>query len=222
VRSGGVSAVRRIVVLDFDGTVAVGDEPVLAYFRGVAGPEADDVLARWVLTGGTGYRDGYALVADWAAVHEVVEEVRAAAYATSRRELHDGTAAVAAPEGLAELLRRRPADVRCVLVTNAPVDGIEPVLARLGLEGLLDEVLGDAGKPGGMPAVLARLLDEASLPPDRLLSVGDIWCNDLEPAARTGAATAFVDRFQSGEGSPTFRARTLEDLLPDVDRWWSA
>jgi FMN phosphatase YigB (HAD superfamily) len=222
VRSGRDSTVRRIVVLDFDGTVAVGDEPVRAYFRGVAGPEADDVLARWVLTGGAGYRDGYALVADWAAAHEVVEEVRAAAYAASRRALGNGTAAVAVPEGLAELLRRRPADVRCVLVTNAPVDGIEPVLERLGLEGLLDEVLGEAAKPGGMPAVLERLLDAASLPPDRLLSVGDVWRNDLEPAARIGAATAFVDRFGSADGSPTFRARTLEELLPDVERWWSA
>ena len=209
-------------MLDFDGTVAVGDEPVLAYFRGVAGPEADDVLARWVLTGGAGYRDGYALVADWATAHEVVEEVRAAAYAASRAAVHDGTAAVTAPEGLADLLRRRPSDVRCVLVTNAPVEGIEPVLARLGLEGLLDEVVGDARKPDGMPAVLERLLAEASLPADRLLSVGDVWRNDLEPAAAIGAATAFVDRFDAGEGAPTFRARTMEELLPDLERWWSA
>jgi FMN phosphatase YigB (HAD superfamily) len=221
VRSGSVSSVRRIVVLDFDGTVAVGDEPVLAYFRGVAGDDADDVLARWVLTG-DGHRDGYALVADWAAAHGVVERVRSAAYAASRAALHDGSAAVAAPEGLADLLRRRPADVRCVLVTNAPVEGIEPVLARLGIAGLLDELVGDAGKPDGMPEVLARLLDDAGLPADRLLSVGDIWRNDLEPAAAIGAATAFVDRFERGDGTPTFRGRTLEALLPDIERWWAA
>ncbi|GAA4752450.1 HAD family hydrolase [Amnibacterium soli] len=209
-------------MLDFDGTVAVGDEPVLAYFRGVAGPEADDVLARWVVTGGAGYRDGYGLVADWAAAHEVAEEVRSAAYAASRAALHDGTAAVRAPEGLADLLRRRPDDVRCVLVTNAPVQGIEPVLARLGLDGLLDEVVGDARKPDGMPAVLERLLGEAALPADALLSVGDVWRNDLEPAAAIGAATAFIDRFGADEGAPTFRGRTLEELLPDLERWWTA
>jgi FMN phosphatase YigB (HAD superfamily) len=219
-RSGSVSSARRIVVLDLDGTVAVGDEPVLAYFRGVAGGEADDVLARWVLTGGEGYRDGYALVADWAAAHEVVDEVRSAAYAASRQALHDGTATVTAPEGLAELLRRRPDDVRCVLVTNAPVDGIEPLLARLGLEGLLDDVIGEAGKPVGMPAVLDRLLGE--LPADRLLSVGDVWANDLAPAAAIGATTAFIDRFGPGRGDPTFRASTLEQLLPDIEHWWSA
>ncbi len=101
-----------------------------------------------------------------------------------------------------------------MLVTNAPVDGIEPVLARLGLEGVLDETIGDAGKPCGMPAALDRLL--SALPPAALLSVGDVWRNDLEPAA------AIVDRFERGEGSPTFRGRTLEALLPDIERWWSA
>lgn len=208
-------------MLDFDGTVAVGDEPVLAYFRGVAGGQADDVFARWVLTG-EGHRDGYSLVAEWAAAHEVVEDVRAAAYAASRTALHDGTLAVAAPAGLADALRRRPEDVRCVLVTNAPVGGIEPVLARLGLDGLLDDVLGDAGKPGGMPAVLAALLAAADLPPQALLSVGDVWRNDLEPAAAIGAATAFIDRFGTGEGAPTFRAPTLDALLPDLEHWWTA
>lgn len=210
---------RRIVVLDFDGTVAVGDEPVLAYFRGVAGGDADEVLARWVRTG-EGHRDGYSLVADWAAAHDIAEPVRSAAYAAGRAALHSGAAQVTAPEGLADPLRRRPADVRCVLVTNAPVDGIEPVLSRLGLEGLLDDLIGDAGKPGGMPAVLDRLL--LGLPPAALLSVGDVWRNDLEPAAAIGAATAFVDRFERGEGEPTFRAPTLEALLPDIERWWSA
>ena len=212
---------RRIVVLDFDGTVAVGDEPVLAYLRGVAGPAADEAFSRWAATG-EGYRDGYALVADWAATHGVAEETRSAAYAASRAALHSGDAAVAPPEGLADLLRARPVDVRCVLVTNAPVDGIDPVLERLGLTGLLDDAIGDARKPRGMPAVLERLLGDAALSPDRLLSVGDVWRNDLEPAAAIGAATAFVDRFERGEGAPTFRARTLEALLPSIERWWAA
>lgn len=212
-------SVSRVVVLDFDGTVAVGDEPVLAYFRGIAGPAADDLLASWASTG-EGYRDGYALVADWAARHGVEESVRSAAYAASRAALHAGSAAVVAPAGLADLLRSRPSDVRCVLVTNAPVAGIEPVLDRLGLGGLLDELIGDAGKPAGMPEILAGLLRGRS--PDRLLSIGDIWRNDLEPAAAIGAATAFIDRFGLGEGSPTFRARTLEALLPDIAGWWRA
>ena len=212
---------RRIVVLDLDGTTAVGDEPVLAYLRGIAGPAADAEFLLWASTG-AGYPDGYALVADWAATHGIAEARRSAAYAASRAAVHSGEAAVIAPEGLTELLRERPADVRCVLVTNAPVDGIDHVLDRLGLTGLLDDVIGDAQKPGGMPAVLERLLDDASLHPDRLLSVGDVWRNDLEPAAAIGAATAFVDRFERGEGTPTFRGRTLEALLPSIERWWVA
>jgi FMN phosphatase YigB (HAD superfamily) len=213
--------VRRLVVLDFDGTLAVGDEPVLAYFRGVAGGAADEAFARWVETG-DGHRDGYSLVAAWAGAHGVAEDVRAAAYASSRAALHAGEVAVLAPDGLAALLDRRPDDVRCVLVTNAPVDGIEPVLERLGLAGRLDALIGDARKPTGMRAVLDRLLAETGLPPAALLSVGDVWENDLAPAAALGAATAFVDRFDRREGAPTYRARTLTELLPHIERWWTA
>jgi FMN phosphatase YigB (HAD superfamily) len=220
-RSDPVSSFRRIVVLDLDGTVAVGDEPVLHYLRAMAGAAADAAFAGWAATG-DGFRDGYALAAAWAAEHDVAEADRSAAYGASRAALHEGLLDVAAPEGLAAALDRRPADVRAVLVTNAPVDGVEPLLERLGLAGRLDALVGDAGKPAGMPAVLARLLAESGLAPSALLSVGDVWVNDLEPAAAIGAATAFVDRFALGEGDPTFRARTLTELLPDLERWWSA
>ena len=224
-RSGTVSSwprslVQRIVVFDFDGTLAVGDEPVLAYLRGVAGTAADGEFAAWAERG-EGHRDGYALVAAWAAVHDVPESARAAAYGASRAALHEGALPVSAPDGLVELLDRRPPGVRCVLVTNAPVHGIEPVLERLGLAGRLDALLGDAGKPGRMPAILDELLAEADLPPERLLSVGDVWENDLAPAAAIGAATAFVDRWCRDEGEPTYRAKTLTALLPDIEGWWT-
>ena len=35
------------------------------------------------------------------------------------------------------------------------------------------------------------------------------------------SATAFVDRFGTGDGDPTFRARSLTALLPDLERWWT-
>lgn len=221
-RSGSVSfasSVERVVVFDLDGTVAVGDEPVLAYLRGVAGDAADAELAGWAGSGGT-FLDGYALVVAWADAHGVPEARRSAAYAKSRAALHDGDIPVTAPEGLAAALARRPVEVRCVLVTNAPVAGIEPLLDRLGVT--FDSVIGDAGKPGELPAVLDRLLQEADLPPERLLSVGDLWVNDLAPAAAIGATTAYVDRFGRGDGAPTFRAGTLTALLPGIEAWWSA
>lgn len=212
--------IGRLVVLDLDGTVAAGDAPVLAYLRGLAGPEADTMIARW-LADPSGYRDGYAFVAAWSAEHGVSDARRAAAYAESRRALHDGELAVAAPEGLVALLARRPAAVGCVLVTNAPVAGMEPLLDRLGIGDLLDGLIGDAGKPDGMAAILRSLLADADVPPARLLSVGDVWANDLAPAAALGAATAYVDRFARGDGAPTFRGPSLTALLADIEGWWA-
>jgi FMN phosphatase YigB (HAD superfamily) len=224
------SAARRLVVWDFDGTVCLGDDPVRAYASAAgarldeaAAADLDSRLTAW-LAGGTADEaiDGYALVASIASGHGLDASALSAAYRRSREALHDGRIVVQAPEGLAALLAARPADVRCALVTNAPVDGIGPVLERIGLANAFDVLVGDAGKPAGMPARLQRLLDRFAVPADALLSVGDIWVNDLEPVAALGGTTALVDRFGRGGGSPDLRAASLRELYPDLAAWWSA
>jgi FMN phosphatase YigB (HAD superfamily) len=111
--------------------------------------------------------------------------------------------------------------VRVVLVTNAPEQGVESLLGILGLEGLVDQVHGDAGKPAGMGPILEALLDEAGFTatPDRLLSVGDIWVNDLEPASALGCPTALIDRYGTAIGTPTHRAATIVELYPAILAW---
>ena len=225
-------SVARLVVWDFDGTVCVGDAPVHAYLQAVLDriPNASDDEIRRSLNayfdgdpaGGGTAADGYALVGTWAREQEAPAAVLSEAYAASRSALHDGRIEVAAPAGLAALLDGRPAGVVCALVTNAPVTGIDAVLERIGLAGRFDVIVGDAGKPAGMPGVLAELLDRFDLPATALLSVGDIWVNDLQPAARIGGTTALIDRFGRGEGSPDLRAATLPELAPAVEQWWSA
>jgi FMN phosphatase YigB (HAD superfamily) len=218
------------VVWDFDGTVCLGDGPVRAYasaagsrLAAAAAADLQSRLAAWLAGGSADDAiDGYALVASVATAHGLDGAGLSAAYRESRAALHDGRIDVHAPEGLAALLASRPADVRCALVTNAPVQGIEPVLDRIGLAGAFDVLLGDAGKPAGMPAVLERLLHRFDVLPDALLSVGDIWVNDLEPAARIGGTTALIDRFGRGGGSPDLRAASLPGLYPDLEAWWSA
>lgn len=217
-RSAVSTSVARVVVYDFDGTVSVGDAPAREYLRGIAGNRADQLFAAWDAAGRPGL-DGYAMVADWARANGVSQTDRSHAYAASRAALHDGRIATQAPAGLADLLHIRPDPVRCVLVTNAPIDGIGPALERMGLGGCFDELIGDAGKPAGLPALLRQVL--GGLPAERLLSVGDLWANDLAPAAAIGAATALVDPQGTGNGSPTYRACTLTALLPDIERWWT-
>lgn len=236
---------RPTVIFDFDGTVALGDGPVLAYARAVerladlpAGfsDEIGRRLAAAATTAGASDRstlDAYDLVRISAAGAGVDDEQLAEAYLASRALLGGIEAPVEAPAGLPGFLDTLGAlGATRVLVTNAPPMRIESALTALGLHGRFDRIVTDAAKPAG----LARLLDEleGSAATDlgmagpnsagpaggiRLLSIGDVWRNDLAPAHERGYATALVGRFADADATPTFRAETIEALYPDLTSW---
>jgi FMN phosphatase YigB (HAD superfamily) len=232
----GPHVTTGLLVLDFDGTVCLGDAPVYEYAAAIVRrlPEADrpagEERLRTALEGFfTGDRDpdlaaapdGYYAVAELARQLGVSDDDRNAAYLESRTAVHDGEVPILAPPGLREVLEEAQTHVRVVLVTNAPEDGVESLLRILGLDGLFSAVHGDAGKPGGMGPILDALLQEAGIAtsPERLLSVGDIWRNDLQPAAARGCATALIDRYGIADGTPTHRAATIVELYPVLLEW---
>jgi FMN phosphatase YigB (HAD superfamily) len=254
----------RLVVLDFDGTVCLGDDPVLSYARHLdvalagrdgghtGGLPSDGLVERTLrlflegpdavqadVAEGAGSdagdlalaleaivdsADGYAAAAKLAGSQGIDDAALAGAYAASRQELADGLLETWAPPGLAAFLGTVRHTARIVLVTNATSTGVAQQLAHLGLDDAFDEVVTDAGKPAGMAGILERLRAEHGLSdaPDRLLSVGDIWRNDLAPAAEQGSATALIERFAAPDAAPTFRAATFESLYPDLGRWAAA
>ncbi|MFF1571263.1 HAD family hydrolase [Leifsonia sp. NPDC058292] len=223
---------KPILVLDFDGTVAVGDAPVWAYAEAVIadildGAEATastlDASLRARLgafldgePGSPAYIDGYAAVAALAAGH-ADDELLQRAYKTSRRALAGGTIAVSAPEGLAEMLDSLGERVERVLVTNAPLDGVRETLAAIGLASVIDRVVTDAGKPAGWAELLPALLDGRE--PAELLSVGDIWGNDLEQPLAAGCVVALIDRFGHRAGPAHLVASDFAGLYPGIREW---
>jgi FMN phosphatase YigB (HAD superfamily) len=242
-----VSTPGRTIVFDFDGTVSLGDGPVLRYAHHVAETLAVDARPGFtaaVAAGlgqvgrASGAVDGYALVQGLAADHGVPGRLLSAAFLASRAELGGPHAPVLPPAGLASFLHGIAGRVRRVLVTNSPACRIPEALAALGLDDAFDEVVTGAGKPAGMDAVLARggarpaglaaarpRVDPgpgAGLPAARLLSVGDLWANDLEPAHARGFSTALVGPGSSDEARPTFRAASVADLYDDIDAWLDA
>ena len=236
----------HVLVLDFDGTVCLGDGPVLTYARlldeALAATDerhpprlVEAVLARFVgsplddepagvdeaIAHADGSPDGYVVAERVSRALGVDDTARSAAYAGARAALADGRLETTAPEGLAELLDSLSDAVHVALVTNSPEHGVVQPLERLGLADRVDEIVTDARKPSGLPAVLDRLRADAGLEdrPDRLLSVGDIWANDLEPAAAQGSPTALVERFPAPDARPTHRATTLPELYPAIRAW---
>lgn len=218
-----------ILLFDYDGTVRLGSEHASHYARLVAAElDADDeraflaAHAAFVAGKPTTASTFDAFDADnavrrLAVEYGVPDAVRAAHYAATRDRMAEGDFEVWAPAGFAEFLWGLPRSVEVHLVTNAPESSLEPVLDRLGLDGLFDRVVGDAAKPVGLETMLDGFLEDRK--PERILSVGDIPFNDLAPATDRGCATAYIDHYGRPWPRATVSGPRLEDLYPFIHRW---
>lgn len=230
------------MVFDFDGTLCLGDDPVLAYAAQIderlparrriprtVAQALDDGDLRVPGSGAPASalgtpQDGYQLVQRLGRAAGLSPEQCGEAFRAARRELLDrGLAAtdVHAPPGAGELLARLRAHVAVVLITNAPAAGFAPWLEALGLTDSFDAVINDAAKPDGMPAALAEARRRTGLPGDApTASLGDIWANDLAPFAESATATTvLIDHFGTGEGDPTHRVRTFAEAAAVLEQW---
>jgi FMN phosphatase YigB (HAD superfamily) len=217
------------LLFDFDGTVCLGDAPAYDYARRVASvldPEderaflaAHDAFCAGRPTTASTFDalDPYNAVRRLAGEYGLGEDVRLPAYLAARAGMAAGEFELSAPAGLREFLWGLPSGVRTVLVTNAPLEGLDSILALIKLDGLFDEVVGDAAKPVGLGPILDGLLEgrEAS----SLLSIGDIPRNDLVPAAERGCATAYIDRFGRPWPRADASAASIEELYGFIRRW---
>jgi FMN phosphatase YigB (HAD superfamily) len=214
-----------VLVLDFDGTVCLGDGPIWAYADGVLPALAPD-QARALTEGLAAYltgegdpgdfSDGYSAVVRLAGP-AVPPEVLDRAYHASREALASGGVDIHTPDGLPGVLAELGSRVHRVLLTNAPATGMDGLLDRLGLAEAIDEVITSAAKPAGFGRILPALLDGAD--PARLLSVGDLWVNDISRPLAAGCATAYVDRTGADPRPAHAKARTLPELYPAIRAW---
>lgn len=216
-----------ILVLDFDGTISLGDGPIWAYADAIV-PRLEPGHARRLteslaqyLAGEAPpgrYADGYSAVVRLVGPTlppSALEE----AYRASREALAAGMVQVHAPNGLADLLADLAGSVSRVVLTNAPAIGLDDLLERLGLASVIDTVIASAGKPQGFHSLLPTLLDGA--PPAHLMSVGDFWLNDISVPLAAGCATAFVDIFGADRRPAHATAASLPELYPAIRSWAS-
>jgi len=214
---------RGALILDFDGTLCVGDAPVREFARHAFESVSDGPtrLARLdaFLERGDGIdsaRDGYQAVAALAREVDVPRAVLEAAFQRSRADIASWIDEVHAPAGMRDLLAEI-GHVTRVLITNSPAGGLDQVIEALGIRDVLDVFVTDAGKPSGM----ASALESAGVQIDgpALASLGDIWVNDHAEIQARGGTTFLIDRHARGDGLPTRRAVRAEDLYPEIRAW---
>lgn len=214
-----------LLVLDFDGTICLGDGPVHAYAEAAArrlpaptGRTLLKALDRFLNddTDERRYPDGYAAVAGLFGPQLQADQLNAA-FTESRQRLAAGEVAISAPPRLAEFLDGLAGRALRVVVTNAPASGVNESLHALGLGGHIDAVRADAGKPAGFSELLPQMLRNRA--PHRLLSVGDIWENDLRLPHEAGCATAYIDRHHHPSGPATLRGPDFPSLYAAIEAW---
>ncbi|WP_433674759.1 HAD family hydrolase [Microbacterium gorillae] len=211
---------RPAVIFDFDGTVALGDGPLRAYARAVEELGGVTGIEQALAVPAPELLDGYDVIRAAAEDLGVDADVLSAAYLASRAVLGTAEAAIFAPAGLAEFLRAAgEAGVLRILATNAPDVRIAEALESLGIEGGFDRIVTSVGKPAGLDALLDDLAAEGVTD---VLSIGDIWRNDLAPVHRRGGRTALIGEFADESAAPDHRAPTLPELWDDLRSWLPA
>lgn len=258
----------QLLLVDFDGTLCLGDDPVLHYAEAVdvalaqnglnqqpgatsiretvagafasntllvdaieyhgaghpvladAEPTPEDATAHpvtWPL------QDGYQLTQLLARQAGLTDAEAGQAFRAGRRSiLHRGLeyTDIHAPEGakplIAELRRR---GVVVALATNSPAEAFTPWLEALGLSESFDAVVNDSRKPVGMPEVLQTLGIGERFTAENVLSLGDIWRNDLAHVDALGGTTVLIDRFATGLGQPTHRVQHFAEAAEVIRTW---
>jgi len=218
----------------FDGTLYVGDLPVLAYARHCAEqlPAAQATALidgiRFFLEGKSigessvdiaSARNGYDAVEVLAATAGLADRQVHAAYRLARQDLAGSAFAVDPPDGLLPVLEDL-VDVHVSVLAEADPTGLVEVLDATGLTPHVSEVILRSQPMADVIGDLLRRIDAAE--PSRLLVVGDRWSGFLEEAAGAGAVTAMIDRFGSGDGRPLFRAADMAGLVAGIREWAAA
>lgn len=211
----------RSIIFDFDGTLAIGRGPVVAYARELASVARGGFVARVEEAlssfdaGQSDYLDGYQVVAELAARDGVSSGTMSKAYLASREMLGTAEAPVNAPAGLAELLRTLSEHATIHVATNAPATGVERVFDTWGVGDFIDHLHVNVGKPEGLYPIIRDALATGPV-----MAVGDIVANDLQPALDLGADTALVGATAVTSGADvTMRGASLTDLHDALVSW---
>jgi FMN phosphatase YigB (HAD superfamily) len=232
-----------LAVVDFDGTVYRGDEPVLYYARLIARALHATDAGRYLSALERYIADGVAAAcastdtveaavlreaADpWGAAYQLAQrcygvglDVTEAAFGQCRSWMATPACEIELVQPLMDTLAELRGQAQVMLVTNSHEANLAPFLERLGIARSFDAIVAGAGKPDGLRRLLQRALGpDLRTNPWRLFSIGDHYRNDIQPATEIGAAAGYIDRFGRADGPATARARTAEELLPALRSW---
>jgi len=217
---------RGLMIVDLDGTLYSTDAPYYRLAKELAAyipaSTRQDFLRRVDLHF-SGKRpipfgDNWEAVTQLALTYEARPEGWLMAFERTREAMVTSDMLDPLPEPVTRFFQWAGSQIRLVLVTNTPAVVASPVLTRLKAWPLFHGISFSAQKP----SALFRLAHEAwngPINPRRTLSVGDHYDHDIRGPYRWGWTTAHISPRRQRPGPTTFRAPTLEILLPALYDW---
>lgn len=218
-----------VLVLDLDGGLCVGDLFEQAFARHAAARLDDEHGRRLIgavrghLEGRRGMRPADIDCSTAENGREVVQVLARALGATDPAldvalraarsdQVRLGFAVDVAPT-LPDALDALPAGTHVAVCSELAPEEACSLLHDLDLTRWVHEVVAGADPAAAVDRLLDRRED-----PRRMLVISDRWA-PLARASALGANTALVDRFARGRGFPSFRAPTLDDMVPAITTW---
>lgn len=102
----------------------------------------------------------------------------------------------------------------CCLATNSPAQDSSDILEALGVRHLFADITYAADKPRRTQDILRRLSATFGVQPERILSIGDHYFNDVEPALRLGADGLFINRHNVSHARDcTYEVHSSEQVM---------
>lgn len=227
-RSQGMDQVRVVLLFDLDGTLYRGESHMERYAweleRALSPGQktafrraAQSYLNREEPAPGYDDWDSLARIADRCGVDAGAMEQ---AFLRTRRVMLSGQCPLEVPDGLPDFLDSVGGVALRMAMSNSPASSVDPLLSNLGLLRHLDRTEASAHKPHGFVVRVQEALAQVSLVGAPVLSIGDHLRNDIEPAREAGWDTAYLRaREDFPDGPSTYRASSLEALLPDLADW---
>lgn len=96
------------------------------------------------------------------------------------------------------VMKRLSQHQKLVLLTNSPQPDSEALISKLGLAEVFDHKIFMGGKPIQSQRHMKELAERYDCSYEEMISIGDNWINDINPARQLGCQTIYIDPYNIG------------------------
>ena len=112
--------------------------------------------------------------------------------------------------GLREALIHLKEKKNIVLLTNSQKENVHRILQNIDLQDIFENIITEANKPLDTKKHFLDLLQKFNIRPEKGLSIGDNYINDIAPAINIGMQSVYIDLYESEY--PEYNGRKVKSI----------